>query len=177
MNNHSRFQASSLLYLNLDARNATEFGRQLFYPSYFPFDLSKASNFAFAWCGQCVGLLYCGLAYSGTDSFVAILVIHLCGQISILRHSLVNVIDEDASLSYEAFREKLRLIVKRHHTLIRFGTVIKDTVSWLLLVLILACTVQLGLQLFRLLAVSLEYSLKRGKKRYKSYKYNLKITS
>lgn len=148
-----------MFYPDTDVRNGTELGKLLFYPACFPFDLSKRSNFAFAWIGQLFGTLSSTIAYTASDCFVAMLVIHLCGQISILRSTLTTLLDNEKSHDRETFRENLATIVKRHETLVGFATVIEETVNLMLLVLTLIYTVQFCLQLHGLMAVRIDQLL------------------
>lgn len=124
-------------------------------PSYFPFDVSKRLTFALVWVCQLGAGVLAALSYSSADSFIAGLILHLCGQFTILRHAVSKLIDHDNLVDSETFRTNLAFIVKRHNTLTKLAEEMKDAVNLMLLVLLLDYTIHLGLQLFRLMVVSI----------------------
>lgn len=148
-----------MFYTIIYTANNTELGKELMVPSYLFFDLNKRSNCIMVWGAQCFGFCGAAMAYSSTDSFVIAMIIHLSAQINILRQALIKLNDDDASTGSTIFREKLAVIVKRHNTLTQLAGVIKDAVDLMLLAMLLVYTIQLGLQLFRLMVVRINHSI------------------
>ena len=72
------------------------------------------------WIGQFAGTWFSMIAYSGPDAFVAMLVLHLCAQLSVVRLNLKNIVNERTAKDPRVFREKLTDIVERHEELNRF---------------------------------------------------------
>lgn len=90
-------------------------GRLQFLSAYFPFDTMKSPIFEFTFICQIIGSVYYTTAYTAVDTFVAMLILHVCGQLSRLQNDLVNL----NSSTRNEFQIKLSYIVKRHDHLNR----------------------------------------------------------
>ncbi|XP_015181266.1 PREDICTED: uncharacterized protein LOC107068922 [Polistes dominula] len=84
--------------------------RGLFFPAYFPWETKPTPNYEFTFFGQLMGSFYACATYSVVDTFVATLVLHVCGQLANLRHELINL----QSKTKDEFQSKLARIVKKH---------------------------------------------------------------
>ncbi|XP_076221439.1 uncharacterized protein LOC116430241 isoform X1 [Nomia melanderi] len=91
----------------------------LLHPAVFPYDTKKSPNFEITWLGQFMGTVLTAICYSCFDTFLAFLVLHLCGQLSILRMALENLANKSDGHNFVKFNERLGYIVYRHNQLFR----------------------------------------------------------
>ncbi|KAF7410494.1 hypothetical protein HZH68_004875 [Vespula germanica] len=120
-------------------------GRLYFFPAYFPFEAMTSPIFELKFIGTMIGATYYTVTYTAVDTFLAMLVLHVCGQLSRLQNELINL----NSSTREEFHFKLSYIVKRHDYLNRFIETIEDEFNIMLLFQILGCTVQLCMECFQ----------------------------
>lgn len=90
-------------------------GRQLLLPAYFPYNATSSPFYELTLFGQFIGILYAANTYTVVDTFVATLVLHICGQLSNLCHELTNLCTHTEA----EFQTKLGNIVKKHEYLNR----------------------------------------------------------
>lgn len=86
------------------------------YPGYFPYDISGTSAFVISCFGQIVAAYSASVSYISVDTFITMLVLHACAQISNLRQALEDLpsgMDEMAN----DFTKRLIWIVKGHEHL------------------------------------------------------------
>ncbi|CAL7939527.1 unnamed protein product [Xylocopa violacea] len=122
--------------------NASEANlRGLLHPATFPYDTSKSPNFEITWLGQFVGTVLTAICYSCFDTFLAVLVLHLCGQLSVLRMTLEDLVKTTKENDYKGFHVRLGLIVHRHDQLFKFAVIVEDCFNFTLLVQTIICTV------------------------------------
>ena len=98
-----------LMQLSMQRQN-----RELPYSSYFPFDVKTSPSYEIVWMMQGLSALGATLVYSGVDGIFAVLVMHLCGQLTILADDL-NELVKQGNISY---------VVKRHNELNMFVHII-----------------------------------------------------
>ncbi|KAF7405498.1 hypothetical protein HZH66_004404 [Vespula vulgaris] len=129
--------------------------RTLICPAYFPYDVRKTPVFYLTCTGQILAAYSATVSYTGVDSFISMLVLHVCAQISNLRSTLKTLADERSTEERKTdnFVEKLAFIVKRHEHLNRFARSIEDSFNALMLVQILTCTMQVCFQSYQVLAI------------------------
>ncbi|KAL2716805.1 odorant receptor 13a-like [Vespula squamosa] len=121
--------------------------RGLFFPAYFPWETKPSPYYEITFFGQLMGSFYACATYSVVDTFVATLVLHVCGQLANLRHELINLRRETS----EEFHEKLGHIVKKHDYLNEFTETIENSFNAMLLIQMLGCTITLCLESFQTL--------------------------
>ncbi|XP_036139582.1 odorant receptor 13a-like isoform X2 [Monomorium pharaonis] len=92
---------------------------------------------------------------STVDSYISILLLHICAQLINLRTSLNNLVDElaEGSISSSIFKKGLAAITTRHEHLIRNAKTINDCYSSVLLVHMLAATFQLCFESFQVFTI------------------------
>lgn len=90
-------------------------GRLSFFPSYFPFESMTSPLFELKFVGQMIGAIYYSITYTAVDTFLAMLILHVCGQLSRLQNDLIDL----NSATSEDFRTKINYIVERHNHLNR----------------------------------------------------------
>ncbi|XP_035741499.1 odorant receptor 13a-like [Vespa mandarinia] len=120
-------------------------GRTLYYRAYYPYDTEIFPNFELTLIGQITAELYAANSYTAVDTFMAMLMLHVCGQFSILRKKLNQLCPE----SNNNFRIDLARIVEKYNTLNRYAETIEDRFNGMLLMQMLGCTVQLCVQSYQ----------------------------
>ncbi|XP_043665424.1 odorant receptor 13a-like [Vespula pensylvanica] len=123
--------------------------RGLYFPAYFPWETKPSPNYELTFLGQLVACYYSTVIYSLVDTFLATLVLHVCGQLANLKHELINFQSETT----EEFHEKLGRIVKKHDYLNDFTETIENCFNMMLLIQMLGCTIILCLESFDTLEV------------------------
>lgn len=90
------------------------------WPSYLPFNLSIYTLELMRVC-QVTGLLGASLVYGTFDTFLAVLILNLCSQLSIVQNQLRHVCSDsnDTALTKYTFHKKLRTIFQRHEHLMK----------------------------------------------------------
>lgn len=92
--------------------------RPLLYTAYFPFDTTRSPIFELICVCQIMSAYSATVSYTGSDSFISMLVLHACGQYQNLRRRLKNLInDPDGIRTIKEFNNELTCIVKRHEHL------------------------------------------------------------
>ncbi|XP_032685234.1 odorant receptor 13a-like [Odontomachus brunneus] len=133
--------------VKLQRNNST---RLMIYTAYFPFDITRSPVFELICICQILSAYSGTVIYTGSDSFISMLVLHVCGQFQNLRGRLKNLVDDSGGVkTTEDFRNELAQIVKRHEHLNWFAKRIEDTFNMVFLFQILSCTVQLCFQGFQ----------------------------
>lgn len=108
-----------------NAENASEADLGgLLHPATFPYETSRSPNFEITWLGQLMGTVLTAICYSCFDTFLAVLVLHLCGQLTVLGTALEDLANATRRNDYKTFEERLRSIVNRHNHLSRFTNII-----------------------------------------------------
>ncbi|XP_017764056.1 PREDICTED: odorant receptor 9a-like [Eufriesea mexicana] len=127
------------------------------YPGYFPYDIRPTPVLILTNFGQVITAYSATISYTAVDTFIAVLVMHMCGQFEILRMKLQRLMgDEEGSKNQDEFRKNLAWIVNRHEHLNQFATKIEDCFNTLLLIQILLCTVEICFQDFLFFNVLLQ---------------------
>nr|UEN71229.1 olfactory receptor 46 [Gregopimpla kuwanae] len=111
-----------------------------YFDSYFPFDTKNPIILIPIWLGQCFSTLLSMASYTGPDSIVSMMVLHLCGQLRVIRHSLKNLVNEKTVRQPKNYWKTLIPIVQRHDELNKLSFLIKETFSSILLVQMLVCS-------------------------------------
>ncbi|XP_043503443.1 odorant receptor 13a-like [Polistes fuscatus] len=120
-------------------------GRLPFISSHFPFDYLTSPIFELTFVLQVIGAVYFTTVYTSVDTFLTMLILHVCGQLSRLQEDLINL----NSNTREEFQKKLGYIVRRHDHLNRFVDTIEEQFNIMLLVQMLGCTLQLCIECFQ----------------------------
>lgn len=94
--------------------------RRWFYQSYFPYETSKSPAYELTCFFQFTGGTFAGFVYSGVVSFFGMLILHLCGQFSILQLNIKSLINSHGGTDSKEFQPKLKFIVEQHEHLNRF---------------------------------------------------------
>ncbi|XP_036139583.1 uncharacterized protein LOC118644667 isoform X3 [Monomorium pharaonis] len=132
-------------------RSISQTQRSLVYRFILPYNIQKSPNYEITFFIQLSGGAYTGMINSTVDSYISILLLHICAQLINLRTSLNNLVDElaEGSISSSIFKKGLAAITTRHEHLIRNAKTINDCYSSVLLVHMLAATFQLCFESFQ----------------------------
>lgn len=97
--------------------------RRLIYPFTYPYDSLKSPNFEITFLIQISAGVLSAFTNCSVDSFITMLLLHLCAQIMNLRLTLNDLVSElaDRSISSWRFRERLAAITMRHEHIIRYS--------------------------------------------------------
>ncbi|KAL6267440.1 hypothetical protein P5V15_000516 [Pogonomyrmex californicus] len=148
---------SFYLFLNLMKfyRSMHEPQRNLVYHFSYPYNIQKSPNYEITYFIQLFGGIYTAMIMSTIDSFISILLLHICAQLINLRMALKNLVDELAkeSIPSSEFKKGLAAIVVRHEHLIRNASTINDCYSAVLLMHMLAITLQLCFETFQVFTI------------------------
>ncbi|XP_006618840.1 odorant receptor 67c-like [Apis dorsata] len=118
---------------------------KLLFRAYFPYDITVSPNYELTMLGQFVAALYAATSYTAVDTFVAMLILHVCGQLSGIKNELSRLPTYDK----KDLETRLKEIVQRHEYVNRFAETIENCFNVMLLIQILGCTVQLCFQCFQ----------------------------
>ncbi|KAM0732891.1 Odorant receptor Or2 [Formica fusca] len=110
--------------------NLTDHGRLLPLQAYYFYDTDKSPQFELTLIIQAVTTLLSAITYTSVDSFFALTIFHICGQLENFRHRLVGL------ASRKDFDSTLRDNVQTHIQLIRFATNIENTFTLMMLGLV-----------------------------------------
>ncbi|XP_076754668.1 odorant receptor 67c-like [Xylocopa sonorina] len=125
----------------------------LLFRSYFPYDTEVSPNYELTVFAQVVATFYAAGTYTAVDTFVAMLILHICGQLSNLRDELKTLRTYDK----KTFDMKLGKIVRKHDYLNKFAETIENCFNMMLLIQMLGCTAQLCFQCFQaIMSLSVE---------------------
>ncbi|XP_071632174.1 odorant receptor 4-like isoform X1 [Temnothorax longispinosus] len=157
---------SFYLFFNLRKfyRNMHQSQRTLVYGSTYPYNIHRSPNYEITFFTQLSGGIYTALINSTVDSFVSILLLHICAQLINLRTALNDLVDKLAEgfISSSRFKKGLAAITIRHEHLIRNAKTVDDCYSAVLFVHMFAATFQLcfeSFQVFMIISNHLDVSL------------------
>nr|WHS04433.1 odorant receptor 30 [Psyttalia incisi] len=125
---------------NPDSRLVTN----LFWIVWLPYDTTNKIYYAISFVLQLYSSVYAALFYFIFDSFVVMLVLHLCGQFGRLQISLRHL--HENHFHRANFRAKLRDIVRKHVMLFRLAENLEDYFNFVLLLQLLGCTLMFCFQ-------------------------------
>ncbi|KAK2588373.1 hypothetical protein KPH14_004387 [Odynerus spinipes] len=137
------------MYANIASASEVDLGG-LLHPAAFPYDTKKSPYFEITWMGQFMGTVLTAICYSCFDTFLAVFVLHLCGQLSILRLNLTKLAETDQK-DIAAFQTKLGFIVNRHVQLHKFAIIVENCFNLTLLVQTLISTAMFCLTGYRMI--------------------------
>lgn len=94
--------------------------RRLVYQFSYPYNIQKSPNYEITFFTQLSGGIFAVFTNTTVDTFVSMLLLHVCAQLRNLRTSLNKLVDESTnSLISSRFKEGLLAIIERHECLIR----------------------------------------------------------
>ncbi|KAH0954170.1 OrU18, partial [Eciton burchellii] len=115
----------SLRYLS----NITDPGKPLPLQTYYVYDITKSPQYEVTFIMQALTMILCTLPYTGVDTFLALLIFHICGQLDILKNRITRL------HKFANYVDALNSCVIDHTRILRAIIVIEDTFNILLLAL------------------------------------------
>ncbi|KYN43792.1 Odorant receptor 43a, partial [Trachymyrmex septentrionalis] len=110
--------------------NLTDPGRPMLVQTYYFRDITETPLYEIVISAQAISIIMAAISYTGVDTFLCLLVFHICAQMEILKErflSLNNFKDFDIGLSFN---------LKDHLRLIRSVDIIDNTFNLMLLTLL-----------------------------------------
>ncbi|XP_011332759.1 odorant receptor 10a-like isoform X2 [Ooceraea biroi] len=111
--------------------NRTDSGKLLPLQSYYLYDVSNSPLYEITYGLQIFSAVLAGIMYTGTDTFMSLLIFHACGQLENLKTRIRNL-DK-----FNNFADTLSISVKDHIRLIRSVIIIDNTFNLMLLGLLI----------------------------------------
>lgn len=88
------------------------------YPGYFPYNIRPVPILLMTNFAQVIAGYSATICYTTVDTFIAMLVLHICGQFEILRKKLTRLMDgEEGNRSIDEFQKELVWIITKHEHL------------------------------------------------------------
>ncbi|EZA58112.1 hypothetical protein X777_01917, partial [Ooceraea biroi] len=133
----------SMTYRN----NKTDTDKLLPVQSYYLYNVSKSPLYEVTFVLQSISVMTAGTTYSGMDTYMSLLVFHVCGQLENLRGRIRNL-DK-----FNNFADTLSASVKDHIRLIRAIIIIDDTFNLMLLALLIYFSILFALYGFLFVSI------------------------
>ncbi|KAH0954192.1 OrU6, partial [Eciton burchellii] len=111
--------------------NTTETDKILPLPGYYIYNATKMPLYVLTYIGQVITLSYAVLTYTGIDTFLGLLVFHICGQLNILTTRFLCL------SKLIKFRNGLNSCIRNHIRLLSAIAIIENTYNKILLTLFL----------------------------------------
>ncbi|XP_033303004.1 odorant receptor 4-like [Bombus bifarius] len=119
------------------------------YPGYFPYNIRPVPILLMTNFAQVIAGYSATICYTTVDTFIAMLVLHICGQFEILRKKLTRLMGgEEGNRSIDEFQKELVWIITKHEHLNWLAQTIEKCFSPLLLLQMLLCTIEICFQGF-----------------------------
>ncbi|CAD1469001.1 unnamed protein product, partial [Heterotrigona itama] len=90
-------------------------------------------------------MTYSTIFYSTVDTFITMLILHVCGQLSNLKEDLMKIHSYDKN----NLHMRLKKIVEKHEYVNRFSETVENCFNVMFLIQILSCIIQLCFQTFQ----------------------------
>nr|QGW50332.1 odorant receptor 2 [Chouioia cunea] len=147
--------AQCMVVLMFDLYSKDKKERPLYMHSYFPFNTQTSPNYEFTWFGQFMCTVYAASAFSSVDAFFGVLVLHLCGQLSVLKRNLKVLTHNDKeNLDSDEFTRRIAALVDRHDHLNMFAKTLEDSFNLMFLPQMIGTSLAMCLQGYQLVVIS-----------------------
>ncbi|XP_067209502.1 odorant receptor 10-like isoform X1 [Linepithema humile] len=115
--------------------------------TYYLRDSSQSPYYEIAFTAQAISIVMAAISYTGIDTFLGLVVFHICAQLDILKERMLNL------NNFKDFRTGLRFNIKDHLRLIRSVDVIDNTFNLMLLALLVFFAMLFCLQGFLIVSI------------------------
>nr|AQN78486.1 olfactory receptor 84 [Meteorus pulchricornis] len=132
------------------------------YPAYFPYDTRRLEYFLPTWMGQCLCTGLAMIAYAAFDSVMALMVLHVCGQLELMGISMTDLINASTRMNRQEFSWRFAELIKRHEELNRIAKLIENSFNYIFLPQMVVCTISFCFQGYTMLSVSDVYENYHG---------------
>ncbi|XP_043519507.1 odorant receptor 13a-like [Frieseomelitta varia] len=137
-----QFVATSYVFLRLSTLKHSD--NKLVYRGYFPYNVSISPSYELTMVGQTMAGIYAALTYTSVDTFIVMLVLHACGQLSNMKDDLRNI----HSCDKKNLRARLKKIVEKHNYINVFAETVENCFNVMLLIQMLGFIIQVCFQSF-----------------------------
>ncbi|XP_071567147.1 odorant receptor Or2-like [Temnothorax nylanderi] len=127
--------------------NLTDPGRPMLVQTYYLRDITETPYYEIVIVAQATSILMAAISYTGIDTFLCLLVFHICAQLEILKERLLNL------NSFKDFSTGLSFNIEDHLRLIRSVDVIDNTFNLMLLTLLVYFAMLFCLQGFLIVTI------------------------
>ncbi|XP_036147442.1 odorant receptor Or2-like, partial [Monomorium pharaonis] len=110
--------------------NLTDPGRPFLVQTYYLCDITETPYYEIVFAAQAISIIMAAISYTGIDTFLSLLVFHICAQLEILEGRFLNLD------TYKDFKIGLAINIEDHLRLIRSVDVIDNTFNSMLLTLL-----------------------------------------
>jgi len=102
---------TSLRYIT----NITDPGKPLPLQAHYVYDITRSPQYEIAYISQAIAIFLCVMPYTGVDNFLGLLVLHISGQLDLLKNHITHL---DKVMN---FTEALRIHILNHTRLLRYN--------------------------------------------------------
>ncbi|XP_011879047.1 PREDICTED: odorant receptor Or2-like [Vollenhovia emeryi] len=127
--------------------NLTDPGRPMLVQTYYLRDITETPYYEIVIAAQASTILVAAISYTGIDTFLGLLVFHICAQLEILKERMINLDN------FKDFSTGLAFTIKDHLRLIRSVDVIDNTFNLMLLALLVYFAMLFCLQGFLIVTI------------------------
>ncbi|XP_023246055.1 odorant receptor 22c-like [Copidosoma floridanum] len=121
----------------------------------FPYDTQVSPNYQISMFGQLLSNVFASIAFSTSDSFFVVLMLHLISQLSILKLELLKLPKKINNINDKVeFIDRFSLIHMRYNQLWRFSMTIEETFSTMFLIQMVPCIFVLCTQGYQLIMIT-----------------------
>jgi len=99
--------------------NITDPGRPMPLQTHYVYDVTKRPQYELTFISQAIYIVLAIMSYTGIDNFLGLLVLHICGQLDILKRRLTHL---DKHINSH---DMLKCCVAKHIRLLRFAACTK----------------------------------------------------
>ncbi|XP_039307797.1 odorant receptor 43a-like [Solenopsis invicta] len=114
----------------MSVKNRTHQHKTLPFMTYDLYDTDKSPQYELTFCIHTISFVIAATVFMSVDSFMVLLILHICGQLKNFRRRLVNM------TSCKNFNKTLNNIVTSHLRMIRFTDNIKNTYTLIMLIML-----------------------------------------
>ncbi|KAH0954194.1 OrU5, partial [Eciton burchellii] len=127
--------------------NITDPGRPMPLQTHYIYDVTKRPQYELTFISQAVYIVLAIMSYTGIDNFLGLLILHICGQLDILKSRLTHL-DKHVNS-----HNMLKCCVAKHIRLLRAIAIIEDTYNIMLLALFLYFAILFAFYGFRIISL------------------------
>ncbi|XP_011500474.1 PREDICTED: odorant receptor 13a-like [Ceratosolen solmsi marchali] len=139
--------------------NISKTFRPLLVNGYFSYDVQSSPYYEIIFICQFFSILFAATAYSSVDAFFAVLIFHLCGQLTNLKNHLIRLPKETSTDRNDTFLKTLSIIVLKHEYLERFANTIEDSFNLMFLLQMIMSSFVLCLQGYQLIMITTDSTI------------------
>lgn len=123
---YASFLCATMFYISFVIlkfyRNIRYSQRNLIYQFAYPYGMQKISIYAITYFIQLIAAMYVAMINTTIDTYISLMLLHICGQLINLRFSLNECVENVTKnlISSTEFKKGVTAIVLRHQNLIKY---------------------------------------------------------